>query len=155
VGHVPENKRVDELLQEFRRAKTQIAIVQDEYGGTAGLVTVEDLLEEIVGEIQDEYDVEQPKVVREEDGCAEVDARLHIDDVNEELDLELPTDDFDTIGGFVFGLFGHMPLKGESIDYDSVTFTVSDADGRRVYRLRICPKPPTEGEDEHAEADDA
>lgn len=147
IGYVPENKRVDELLQEFRRSKSQIAIVQDEYGGTAGLVTVEDLLEEIVGEIQDEYDVEQPRIVRSEDGSAEVDARLHIDDVNESLDLDLESEDFDTIGGFVFGLFGHMPLKDETIDYDHVTFTVTEADGRRVYRLRISPRADEEEPD--------
>ncbi|MDR3710554.1 MAG: hemolysin family protein [Capsulimonadaceae bacterium] len=146
IGHVPENKRVDELLEEFRRSKSQIAIVQDEYGGTAGLVTVEDLLEEIVGEIQDEYDVEQPKIVLSDDGSAEVDARLHIDDVNEALDLDLSSDDFDTIGGFVFGLFGHMPLQDETIDYESVSFTITDADGRRVYRLKVAPRVETDTE---------
>jgi putative hemolysin len=146
IGHVPENKRVDELLEEFRRSKSQITIVQDEYGGTAGLATVEDLLEEIVGEIQDEYDEEQPKIVHLDDGSAEVDARLHIDDVNEGLDLNLESDDFDTIGGFVFGLFGHMPLKGETIDYDSVTFTITEADGRRVYRIRIALREPDDDE---------
>lgn len=150
IGHVPENKRVDELLEEFRRSKSQIAIVQDEYGGTAGLATVEDLLEEIVGEIQDEYDVEQPKIVHAEDGVAEVDARLHIDDVNEGLGLDLDSDDFDTIGGLVFGLFGHMPIKGETIDYGSVTFTITDADGRRVYRIRI-EQRATEDDETQAE----
>jgi putative hemolysin len=153
IGLVPENKRVDELLEEFRRSKSQIAIVQDEYGGTAGLVTVEDLLEEIVGEIQDEYDVEQPKIKHAENGAAEVDARLRIDEVNEELGLDLESDDFDTIGGFVFGLFGHMPTQGESIEYEKWTFTISEADGRRVYRLAICERSETETPDSASEAE--
>jgi putative hemolysin len=142
VVFVPENKRVDELLEEFRRSNTQLAIVQDEYGGTAGVVTVEDLLEEIVGEIQDEYDVESPLLVREDDGTVELDARMSIDDVNEELDLSLPKDDFDTVGGFVFGLFGRMPQQGESVEHDGVTFTITQTDGRRVYRLKIGKTPP-------------
>jgi len=125
IGHVPENKPVDELLTEFRRSKSQIVVVQDEYGGTAGLVTVEDLLEEIVGEIQDEYDVEQPRILRDENGRAEVDARLRIDDVNDEIGLNLASEDFDTIGGF------------ETIEYGDLIFTITQADGRRVYRLAI------------------
>jgi putative hemolysin len=137
IGHVPENKPVDELLTEFRRSKSQIVVVQDEYGGTAGLVTVEDLLEEIVGEIQDEYDVEQPRILRDENGRAEVDARLRIDDVNDEIGLNLASEDFDTIGGFVFGLFGHMPAQNETIEYGDLIFTITQADGRRVYRLAI------------------
>ncbi|HEY3329404.1 MAG TPA: hemolysin family protein [Capsulimonadaceae bacterium] len=151
IGHVPENKRVDDLLEEFRRARSQIAIVQDEYGGTAGLVTVEDLLEEIVGEIQDEYDVEQPKIVREENGAADIDARLNIDDVNDELDLNISSDDFDTIGGFVFGLLGHMPVKGETVDHEELSFTVTEADGRRIYRLRIEIKPKDDEDTEGVE----
>jgi putative hemolysin len=141
---VPENKRVDELLEEFRRSNLQMAVVQDEYGGTAGLATIEDLLEEIVGEIQDEYDDEEQMIVLEGDGIAEADGRAMLTDVNEQLDLELPTADYDTIGGFIFGLFGRPPSTGEEIDYEDVRFLVTKANGRRVQRLRIEPKPREE-----------
>jgi len=144
---VPENKRVDELLEEFRRSNLQMAVVQDEYGGTAGLATIEDLLEEIVGEIQDEYDDEEQMIVVEGEKIAEADGRATLSDVNEQLGLELPTSDYDTVGGFVFGLFGRPPLTGEEIDYDDVRFLVTKANGRRVQRLRIVPKPVAAEED--------
>lgn len=147
VTFIPENKRVDELLDEFRRSNSQLAIVQDEYGGTAGLVSLEDLLEEIVGEIQDEYDAEQPSVVHEEDGSAVVDARMNIEDVNEELDLSIPDDDFDTIGGYVFGLFGRLPLQGETVADDGMNFTIAEADGRRVYKIRVSRSAGDEAEE--------
>jgi putative hemolysin len=141
---VPGQMRTDELLERMRRSNTQLAIVQDEYGGTQGIVTIEDLLEEIVGEIQDEYDVERPLVERDESGAALVDARMAIDEVNEELGLDLPSSDFDTVGGLVFGLFGRPPLVGDSIetidgpDGDlAVRFTVTKADGHRLQELRI------------------
>ncbi len=149
---VPEQMRTDELLDQMRRSNAQIAIVQDEYGGTAGLVTIEDLLEEIVGEIQDEYDVEEPRIARDDEtGAAIVDARLPIDDINEELDLDLSTTDFDTIGGLVFGLFGRPPLVGDSIttltgpnDDIEVEFTIVKADGRRLQTIRIETRPHEE-----------
>jgi putative hemolysin len=150
---VPENKRVDDLLDEFRRSNSQMAIVQDEYGGTAGLVTIEDLLEELVGEIQDEYDVEEPMVVREEDGSAIVDSRLNIDAVNEELGTELSREDFDTIGGYVFGQFGRPPLQGDSITCNGLIFTIEKADGRRIQKIRICV-PQAEPEDSEGESND-
>ncbi|BDI32174.1 gliding motility protein GldE [Capsulimonas corticalis] len=143
---VPENKRVDELLEEFRRSNIQLAIVQDEYGGTAGLVTIEDLLEELVGEIKDEYDVEIPMVRSVEEGVAILDGRMALDDVNEELNLELPTDDFDTLGGFVFGLFGHQPVEGETVVDGDWEFTVKRTDGRRIQEVKIAPyAAPAEG----------
>jgi len=138
---VPDNKRVDELLEEFRRSNLQLTIVQDEYGGTAGLATIEDLLEEIVGEIQDEYDEEEQMIVLEGDGSAEADGRAMLSDINQQLDLDLPTTDYDTIGGFIFGLFGRPPSTDEEIDYEDVRFIVTKANGRRVQRLRIIPKP--------------
>ncbi len=147
---VPDNKRVDELLEEFRRSNLQMTIVQDEYGGTAGLATIEDLLEEIVGEIQDEYDEEEQMIVVEGEGVAEADGRATLTDINEQLDLELPTTDYDTIGGFIFGLFGRPPSTGEEIDYEDVRFHVTKANGRRIQRLRIEPKPEAE-EPEEAE----
>ncbi|MEO7717903.1 MAG: hemolysin family protein [Capsulimonas sp.] len=137
---VSENKRVDELLEEFRRSNIQLAVVQDEYGGTAGLVTIEDLLEELVGEIKDEYDVEVPMVRRVEDGASILDGRMALDDVNEEFNLEIPTDDFDTLGGFVFGLFGHQPGEGETVPYENWEFSVVKTDSRRIQEVKIAPR---------------
>lgn len=140
---VPEAKKIDELLQEFRSYKSQMAIVVDEFGGTSGLVTVEDVLEEIVGEIEDEYDVDPHPAVEatvEGEGTL-VDARVTIVDVNDELNLELPTDDTETLGGFVFGLFGRPPTEGERIRYGNLEFQVEAVDGVRLNRIRISPAP--------------
>jgi len=134
---IPENKKVDELLAEFKRSKIQMAIVVDEYGGTAGLVTVEDLLEEIVGDIMDEYDVEEPLIEIIDEKTVIVDARTPIDEINEQMDLALPEEEFDTIGGLVFGLFGKQPQQGERIEYDTVDFVVEKTDGRRIEKVKI------------------
>ncbi len=134
---VPENRRVDELLDEFRRSSVQLAVIQDEYGGTAGLVTIEDLLEELVGEIQDEYDQEDPMLLPLGPGVWRIDARMAIDDLNEHLDLDLPHSDFDTIGGFVFGQVGRQLEEGESVHYEELEFVVEKTDGRRVDKLRL------------------
>jgi putative hemolysin len=124
---VPETKRIDDLLQEFRSERTHMAIVLDEYGGTAGLVTIEDVLEEIVGEIQDEYDVEDRMAKELEDGSYEVDARIPIDEVNDLLEIDLPSEDSDSIGGFIVNYLGRVPQKGESLSYNGARS--SDADG--------------------------
>lgn len=141
---VPENRRVDELLDEFRRSSVQLAVIQDEYGGTAGLVTVEDLLEELVGEIQDEYDQEDPMLLALETGVWRVDARMGIHDLNEKLDLDLPHEDFDTVGGFVFGQLGRQLEEGESVHYQDLEFVVEKTDGRRVDKLRLIMRPADE-----------
>lgn len=141
---VPENKRVDELLEEFKRSNTQLAIVQDEYGGTAGLVTIEDLLEELVGEIQDEYDVEESPIEFRDDGVAVVDGRMDVEDVNEQVGLSLSLEDFDTIGGFVFGILGHQPQPGEVARYENAEFTVISTDGRRIDKMQIRRCDPEE-----------
>jgi len=137
---VPETKPALELLREFRRDKTHLAVVLDEYGGTAGLVTIEDILEEIVGEIEDEHDVpsEEPLRVVEQGRIAEVDAKVHIDEVNDALNLDLPeSDDFETIGGFIFSTLGKIPDPGESFVHGNVRFTVIDAGERRINRVTI------------------
>lgn len=140
---IPENKMVDELLSEFKKSKIQMAIVVDEYGGTAGLVTIEDLLEEIVGDIMDEYDVEEPKIeILDENTCV-VDARVPIDEVNEQMDLALPEEEFDTIGGFVFGLLGREAHEGEVITYDNADLVVEKTDGRRIQKVKVIKKEPT------------
>lgn len=133
---VPEGKNLHELLAEMRISRSHMAIVQDEYGGTAGIVTVEDIVEELVGDIVDEYDVEEPDVV-ESDGAYMVDGKTHIDDVNHEIGSTFESDEFDTIGGFVFGLFGRQPRLADTIETDGFRFTVAETDGRRVQKLRI------------------
>lgn len=145
---VPENRRIDDLLDEFRRSSVQIAIIQDEYGGTAGLVTVEDLLEELVGEIQDEYDREDAQFQTLEPGVHLIDARMAIDDLNDLLDLDLPHEDFDTVGGFVFGQFGRQSSIGESVQYENLAFTVEKTDGRRVDQIKLIVSPSGIGAEE-------
>jgi CBS domain containing-hemolysin-like protein len=133
---VPEGKYVRDLLAEMRAARTQMAIIQDEFGGTAGVVTIEDIVEELVGDIVDEYDEEESEVVDIEGGWL-VDGKTHIDDLNDRIGSEFETNEFDTVGGFLFGHFGRQPKAGESIDLDRYRFTVTDTDGRRISQLRI------------------
>ncbi|MCU0316098.1 MAG: hemolysin family protein [Fimbriimonadaceae bacterium] len=133
---VPETKDLHDLLQDMRQLKTQMVIVQDEFGGTAGLVTIEDIVEELVGEIVDEYDNESPSVVEEGDSHV-VDGRLHLDDLNAAIGTSFESDEFDTIGGYVFGLFGRQPNLGDSIEEEGFRFTIVQTDGRRIETVRI------------------
>jgi CBS domain containing-hemolysin-like protein len=138
--YIPESMTVDDLLHEFQRRKVHIAIVLDEYGGTAGLVTIEDLLEEIVGEIQDEYDVEEPMVVQLSDDEARVDGRASVDDLGELFDANLSLDDedeYDTVGGLIYHRIGGVPSPGDRIDVDGLTLTVETTDGRRVGKVLV------------------
>ena len=137
---VPEQKRVAELLREMQQEKFHMAVVIDEYGGTAGLVTLEDLLEEIVGEIVDEYDVEAPKVERLPDGGLRVAGGTPIDEVNELLEVELPETDWDTVGGLMFNLLGHVPVEGETVDFQGLEFRAERVQRRRILTVRITPK---------------
>jgi putative hemolysin len=150
---VPESMTIDDLLHELQRRKVHLAIVLDEYGGTAGLVTIEDLLEEIVGEIQDEYDVEEPLVVRLSDHEARVDGRTDVDELMELFDLHLELEDeeeYDTVGGLVYHRVGGVPSPGDRVELDGLTLTVETTDGRRVGKVLVV-RNPTEvgaGEDE-------
>ncbi|MEW6619924.1 MAG: hemolysin family protein [bacterium] len=137
---VPTSKRIDKLLQEFQANHTQIAIVVDEYGGTAGLVTLEDLLEEIVGEIRDEYETKEIFIKALVDGIYLVDARTSIEMLNEELDLNLPQDDFETISGFILDLLGRIPAPGEIINYNNLNMTITEADERSILKVKIFKK---------------
>ena len=139
VSHVPETKKIAELLREMQRDKFSMAIVVDEYGGTAGLVTMEDLLEEIVGEIRDEHDVdEQEPFAFISDDEAVVDAGVNIEDVNAKLGTHIPTEDFETIGGYTVGLFGRLPKEGEEIESDAHTrLRVDRTRGRRILAVRV------------------
>jgi len=137
---VPESMTIDDLLHELQRRKVHIAIVLDEYGGTAGLVTIEDLLEEIVGEIQDEYDVEEPMVERLSDHEARVDGRADVDELLELFDLDLKLEDaeeYDTVGGLMYHRVGGVPAPGDSIEVDGLRLTVESTDGRRVGKVLV------------------
>jgi putative hemolysin len=137
---VPETKRVNELLAEMQARHTHMAIVIDEYGGTAGLATLEDLLEELVGEITDEFDVDTPNVEQLPNGDVLVNAALNVDAVNEELDLALPEGNWDSLGGLVFGLLGRVPAPGDSVEVDGMNLIVERLDGHRVTRVRLVPR---------------
>ena len=136
---VPETKPLRSLLHEFQNQKLHIAIVLDEYGGTAGIVTLEDILEELVGEITDEYEEPTPKLVRKIDrSTIEADARTYVDDLNDEFEMNLPEDeDYDTIGGFVFSHLGYVPKTGQTFDYKNLKFTITSAEARRIKRIKI------------------
>jgi putative hemolysin len=136
----PESMSVDDLLHEFQRRKVHIAIVLDEYGGTAGLVTIEDLLEEIVGEIQDEYDEEEPLIVRISDDEARIDGRADVDDLAELFDTNLGLDDgdeYDTVGGLIYHRIAGVPKPGDQVTVDGLTLTVETTDGRRVGKVLV------------------
>ena len=134
---MPETKRVAELLREMQEGKFHMAIVVDEYGGTAGLATLEDLIEELVGEIVDEYDVEEPRMEPMPGGDVRVSARMPVDEVNDLLHTDLPEGDWDTIGGLVFNLLGHVPTEGETVDYNGHRLRAEKVQGRRIGRVRI------------------
>jgi putative hemolysin len=137
---VPESMSVDDLLHEFQRRKVHLAIVLDEYGGTAGVVTIEDLLEEIVGEIQDEYDEEEPMIVQLTDDEARVDGRASVDDLEELFDTSLgleDEDEYDTIGGLIYHRIGGVPKPGDRVEVDGLTLTVETTDGRRVGKVLV------------------
>lgn len=136
---IPETTAIDQLLERMKHERFHMAIVLDEYGGVLGLVTMEDILEEIVGEIEDEHDLAEDEPIQQVDEwITEVDARVHLDDLNERFNYDLPEDeDFDTIGGFVFSELGHIPAVGEMLTWRTLRMTVLEADKRRVIKLRI------------------
>ena len=134
----PESKKISDLFQDLRANKQQMALVVDEYGGTAGLVTLEDIVEEIVGEIQDEYDAdEQEECILLSANTYSIDARMNIDDLNEQIKIELEAENVDTIGGFVVDFLGRVPEMGSSFSYQDLDFTILESDERRIHRLTI------------------
>jgi putative hemolysin len=152
---VPESMTVDDLLHELQRRKVHLAIVLDEYGGTAGLVTIEDLLEEIVGEIQDEYDEEEPMIVKLSDDEARVDGRASVDDLAEIFETHVPLEDedeYDTVGGLIYHRIGGVPKPGDQVAVDGLTLTVETTDGRRVSKVLVV-RSREEPEIEDNEAD--
>lgn len=141
---VPETKRIAEVMREMQAGKQHLAIVVDEYGGTAGLITLEDVLEELVGEISDEFDVDRPRLELLDDGQLRVDASLSIDEVNEMTGFEFPEGDWDTMGGFLYHLLGHVPDEGEAAVFDGHRIVAQKINGRRIAVVIIAPSGPEE-----------
>ncbi|MEA2685354.1 MAG: magnesium and cobalt exporter, family, partial [Actinomycetota bacterium] len=157
ANFVPETKRVAELLPEMQKHKQHMAIVVDEHGGVAGLVTLEDLIEELVGEIVDEYDVEEVPVEDLGDGGYRVNARMQIDELEELLQVSLPEGDYDTVGGLLLDLLGHVPAEGESVNFDGHRMTAEKVQGRRIGRVlitRLHPAPASAGSPGDADKDE-
>jgi len=143
---IPESKRLNVLLKEFRSNRNHIAIVVDEYGGVAGIVTIEDVLEQIVGDIEDEYDFDETEdnIIRENEGVFRVKAGTEIEDFNQTLGAHFSDEEFDTVGGLVVSRFGHLPKRGESVKFDGFLFSILRADSRRLHAVRVTRLPPEE-----------
>jgi len=143
---IPESKRLNVLLKEFRSNRNHIAIVVDEYGGVAGMITIEDVLEQIVGDIEDEYDFDETEdnIIRDADGRFRVKALTEIADFNETFGTEFSDEEFSTIGGLVVSKFGHLPKRGESISFNNLQFTALRADSRRLHALLVVKTPSEE-----------
>jgi CBS domain containing-hemolysin-like protein len=152
---VPETKDIAALLTEFRRTNQHMAIVVDEYGDMEGIVTLEDVIEEIVGEIEDEFDLPDESIEKLDDGRIRIDGTFPIDDFNEQFGSELPIEDYHTMGGYVFGLLGRAPLAGDQLADDRLRFTVIDLEGSRIDRLEIefLPQPEREESPEQRAAE--
>lgn len=146
AAFVPETKKVADVLREFQQKRLQLAIVVDEYGGTAGLVTVEDVVEELVGEIRDEYDVEAEPIVTEPDGAVVFSAKVAIGDMTERLGVAIDDDGFETVGGYVLSRAGRVPLPGEALTADGLAVEVLEAERRRIHRVRVRRVAVAEGE---------
>jgi len=134
---VPESKRLDTLLREFKRRRVHIAIAVDEYGGVSGIACMEDVIEEIVGDIQDEFDNEREDILSIGEGVYLCDARVNIEDLNEELGLALPAEDFDTLGGFVFDLFGKIPVRYEKVSHEGADYIIQEMSNHKIQTIKI------------------
>ena len=134
---IPESKNLEQLLQEFKSKRVHLAVVIDEYGGTSGLITIEDLLEQIVGDIQDEHDSEEQLLSINPDGSIHADGRLPVEELEEHFDIQIERDKFDSVGGLVFYLTGKIPDVGDTVDGSGLRITVLDADVRRVKKVAI------------------
>ena len=146
---VPESKRLDDLLTDMRKQRVHMAIVVDEYGGTAGLVTIEDLLEEIVGEIEDEYDLVEQNIVRISNEEALLDGRVTIEELNGLFGTQVANEDYDTVGGCVFHYLGRVPAIGDDVETEGVKMTVLSVEGHRIKRLRVLRLPPPPEEEQN------
>jgi CBS domain containing-hemolysin-like protein len=142
---VPESKRIDDLLRELRRRKVHIAVVVDEYGGVSGIVCMENIIEEIIGDIQDEFDNEKEDVLELGGGAWLCDARANLGDLSERIAVPLPAEDFDTLGGFVFDLFGKIPVKYEKAAWNGHDFIIQDVEGHKINSVKIVLNKNGEG----------
>ena len=142
---VPESKRIDSLLREFKRKHLHIAIAIDEYGGVSGIITMEDIIEEIVGDIQDEFDNEREDITSLGNNTYLCDARVNLRDLNDTIDASFPADDFDSLGGFVFDLFGKVPVKFEKASWNDFDFIVQDIEGHRINSVKVIKKSNDDG----------
>ena len=147
---VPESKRIDSLLREFKRHHLHIAIAIDEYGGISGIITMEDIIEEIVGDIQDEFDKEKEDILSVGNNIWLCDARVDLDDLNEKMNAAFPNEAFDSLGGFVFDLFGKVPVKYEKASWENYDFIVQDMEGHRINMIKVIKKE-SENSDEETE----
>ncbi len=136
---VPEMKNIGQLLQEFKINRSHMAIVIDEYGGTAGLVTIEDIIEEIFGEIQDEHDAEEARITPMPDGALLVDARANVDELEEYFKIEIPKDNFETVGGLIVHLMGRVPEAGEEVLYRGLQIVIQESDQKKVSKIKVRP----------------
>lgn len=143
---IPETKLIEELLREFRNSRVHLAIVIDEYGGTSGLITIEDLIEEIVGDIQDEYDREEEWIEANEDGSVLVDGRLNLEELEEHFEIDLPREKYDTVAGYLSHLVGHIPAVGEEFESDGLTMKVLSSDQRRIDKVLVSKADAAGGE---------
>jgi CBS domain containing-hemolysin-like protein len=134
---VPESKHIGDLLRELRRRRVHIAVVVDEYGGVSGIICMENIIEEIVGDIQDEFDNETEDILKLGEGVYLCDARVNLEDLAQELGMELPVEDFDTLGGFVFDLFGKIPVRYEKVEYGGYEFIVQDMGDHKINTVKI------------------
>ena len=134
---VPESKRIDSLLREFKRRHVHIAVAIDEYGGISGIVCLEDIIEEIVGDIQDEFDNEHEDILPVGEKIWICDGRINLDDLNDQIESSFPNDEFDTLGGFVFDLFGKIPVKYEKVSWKNYDFIIQDMEGHRINTIKV------------------
>lgn len=144
---VPESKRIDSLLREFKRRHVHIAVAIDEYGGISGIVCLEDIIEEIVGDIQDEFDNEHEDILPVGEKIWICDGRINLDDLNDQIESSFPNDEFDTLGGFVFDLFGKIPVKYEKVSWKNYDFIIQDMEGHRINTIKVIEN----NEDEESE----
>jgi CBS domain containing-hemolysin-like protein len=150
---VPESKRLDSLLREMRRRRVHIAVAVDEYGGVSGLVCMEDIFEEIVGDIQDEFDNEQEDILQIGERAWLCDARVNLEDLQEILSTELPEQEYDTLSGFVFDLFGKIPVKFEKVSYQNLDFVVQEMEGHKIRSVKVIARPEETVDEENGKND--
>jgi len=143
---VPETKRIKDLLNELRARKSHLAVIVDEYGGTSGICTIEDIVEEIIGEIRDEHDAEEEPFLPQDDGSVLVSARVGLDDFEEYFGVALPEGSYDTLGGFIIHVMGKVPAKGEEMIHDGLCFRIHSGDMKRIARVKVIPISPANNE---------